>query len=99
MGKRASTEPSKAGAAHCPDFDFKIVYDTAKDGLVHWLEKDGARAHVNALRDKIANAVLSRVAARQTLENKRKAASISSTGMPDKLADCRTLGPQEALDI
>lgn len=77
----------------------KIVYDTAKDGLVHWLEKDGARAHVNALRDKIANAVLSRVAARQTLENKRKAASISSTGMPDKLADCRTLGPSSELII
>ena len=77
----------------------KIVYDTAKDGLVHWLEKDGARTHVNALRDKIANAVLSRVAARQTLENKRKAASISSTGMPDKLADCRTLGPSSELII
>ncbi len=77
----------------------KIVYDTAKEGLVHWLEKDGARTHVNALRDKIANAVLSRVAARQTLENKRKAASISSTGMPDKLADCRTLGPSSELII
>ena len=76
-----------------------IVYDVTKDGLVTWCESGGRRTHVNAIRDKIAQAVLNRVAAKQSLEARRKAANLGSTGMPDKLADCRTHGRDAELLI
>ncbi len=69
-----------------------IVYEIAKAGLVDWFNKDGPKSHVNALRDKLATAIINRVASKQVLETKRKAASLGSTGMPDKLADCRNHG-------
>ena len=68
-----------------------IVYNIVKDGFEHWV-KTGPKSHVNALASKIADAVVGRVSARQTLENKRKAASLGSARMPDKLADCRVHG-------
>jgi len=77
----------------------KIVYDITRDNLVFWLEKEGPRSQVTALRDKIANAVLGRVSAKQALETKRKAASLGSAGMPDKLADCREPGEGSELVI
>ncbi len=76
-----------------------IVYEVVKDGLIGWFEGGGRKTHVNAIRDKIAQAILNRVAAKQTLEAKRKAANLGSTGMPDKLADCRTHGPDAELLI
>jgi DNA gyrase subunit B len=76
-----------------------IVYDVVKDGLISWFEGGGRKTHVNAIRDKIAQAVLNRVSAKQTLEARRKAANLGSTGMPDKLADCRTHGPHSELLI
>ena len=42
------------------------------------------------MRDKITIAVVNRVTTKQALEAMRKASSLGSTGMPDKLADCRT---------
>ena len=69
-----------------------IVYDTVKEGIGNWVDGGGRKTHVNAVRDKIAQAVLNRVTAKQTLDAKRKAANLGSTGMPDKLADCRTHG-------
>jgi len=69
-----------------------IVYEAVKDGFTNWIESGGRKTHVNAVRDKIAQAVLNRVATKQNLDAKRKAANLSSTGMPDKLADCRTHG-------
>ena len=48
----------------------------------------------------MAQAVVNRVAAKQQLETRRKAARISATtGMPDKLADCRIHGPDSELLI
>ena len=76
-----------------------IVYDVVKDGLASWIEGGGKKSHVANVREKITQAVLNRVSARQTLELKRKAASLGSTGMPDKLADCRTHGPEAELLI
>jgi len=76
-----------------------IVYDVVKDGLTSWMDGGGKKSHVSAVRDKLTQAVLSRVSARQTLELKRKAASLGSTGMPDKLADCRVHGPEAELLI
>jgi len=76
-----------------------IVYETVKQGLTDWFETDGPRSHVNNVRDKVATAILNRIASRQVLENKRKAASLGSSGMPDKLADCRTHGPAAELLI
>jgi hypothetical protein len=45
------------------------------------------------VREKLANAVINRVTSKAALEAKRKAANLGSTGMPDKLADCRRHGP------
>jgi len=76
-----------------------IVYDVVKDGLTAWFEGGGRKTHVANLREKLTQAILTRVSARQNLEAKRKAASLGSTGMPDKLADCRTHGPDAELLI
>jgi len=75
------------------------VYEIAKKGLTDWFNGDGAKSHINAVRDKIANAIVGRHASRQMLETKRQAASLGSTGMPDKLADCRTHGDDSELII
>lgn len=76
-----------------------IVYEVVKSGLVAWFENEGPRSHVNALRDKIATAILNRVASRQVLENKRRAQSLGSAALPAKLADCRVHGPDSELLI
>ena len=57
----------------------------------------GPRSHVKAIADKLATAIQNRVASKQVLENKRKAAKLGSTGMPEKLADCRTHGPDSEI--
>ncbi|MEE2767627.1 MAG: DNA topoisomerase IV subunit B [Actinomycetota bacterium] len=77
----------------------KIVYDIVKQGLTDWFEGGGPKRHINQARDKIANAVINRVSSKQLLETKRRAASMGSTGMPDKLADCRVHGPDSELII
>jgi len=72
----------------------RIVYDQLKD----WFEPGGGpRTHVKAVADKLAAAVQNRVASKQLLETKRKAASLGSTSMPQKLADCRVHGPEAEL--
>ncbi|NNE72744.1 MAG: DNA topoisomerase IV subunit B [Acidimicrobiales bacterium] len=76
-----------------------IVYSIVKDSLVAWFNGEGKKTHVNRVRDKITNAVINRVTTRQQLDNKRKAAAMGSTGMPDKLADCRRHGPEAELII
>lgn len=76
-----------------------IVYDVVKSGFSAWIAGDGKKTHVNAVRDKVANAVINRVTSKQALENKRKAANLGSTGMPDKLRDCRVHGPDSELII
>ena len=77
----------------------KIVYDIVKSGLTDWFGGSGPKTHINAVREKIATAVVNRVASKQVLENRRKAASMGSTGMPEKLADCRVHGPDAELVI
>ena len=76
-----------------------LVYDTVKSGLGDWVAGGGKKSQINALREKITQAVLSRVAAKQQLDARRKAANLSSNGMPDKLADCRVHGPDSELLI
>ncbi|HSL56302.1 MAG TPA: DNA topoisomerase IV subunit B [Acidimicrobiales bacterium] len=76
-----------------------IVYDIVKAGFTAWIRGDGKKTHVAAVRDKIANAVINRETSKAALEAKRKAANLGSTGMPDKLADCRTHGPDAELVI
>ncbi len=67
----------------------RIVYEQLKE----WFEPQGGpRSHVKAIADKLATAIQNRVASKQVLENKRKAARLGSTGMPEKLADCRVHG-------
>ena len=77
----------------------KIVYDIVKSGLTDWFGGSGPKTHINAVREKIATAIVNRVASKQVLENRRKAASMGSTGMPEKLADCRVHGPDAELII
>ena len=77
----------------------KIVYDVVKRGLTDWFTVSGPRTHVTAVREKLANAVINRVTSKQMLETRRRAASMGSTGMPDKLADCRRHGPNSELII
>ncbi len=76
-----------------------LVYETVKLGLADWIGGGGKKSQITALRDKISQAVLNRVAAKQQLEARRKAANLGSSGMPDKLADCRRHGPDSELLI
>ena len=76
-----------------------IAYEITKDGMVTWFDGGGAKSHISAVREKLAQAVINRVAARQTLDARRKAAKLGATGMPDKLADCRTHGMDAELLI
>ena len=72
----------------------RITYEQLKE----WFEPGGGpRSQVKALGDKLATAVANRVASKQMLDNRRKAASLGSTNMPDKLADCRVHGPEAEL--
>ena len=72
----------------------RITYEQLKE----WFEPGGGpRSQVKAIGDKVAAAVVNRVASKQMLDNKRKAASLGSTGMPDKLADCRIHGDRAEL--
>lgn len=75
-----------------------IVARVTYEQLKEWFEPGGGpRTQVKAISDKVAAAVTSRVASKQMLDNKRKAASLGSTGMPDKLADCRIHGDRAEL--
>jgi DNA gyrase subunit B len=76
-----------------------IVYEVVRDGFTNWLEGGGKKSNVNALREKLTQAVLTRVSTRASLEARRKASALSSAGMPDKLADCRSHGPDAELLI
>ena len=72
----------------------RVVYEQLKE----WFEPGGGpRTHVKAIADKLAAAIQNRVESKTLLENKRKAASLGSTGMPEKLADCRVHGPDAEL--
>jgi len=78
----------------------RIVYDVVKQGITDWFNGVGSKkTHVNGVRDKIASAIINRVSTKQALDNRRKLTSLGSTGMPGKLADCRTHGPDSEILI
>ncbi len=75
-----------------------IVARIAYEQLREWFDPGGGpRTQVKAVADKIATAVVNRVASKQMLDTRRKAASFNSTSLPHKLADCRTHGPTAEL--
>ena len=76
-----------------------LVYETVKSGFSDWSSGGGKKSQINALREKMTQAILNRVATKQQLEARRQAANLSSTGMPDKLADCRVHGSDSELLI
>ena len=76
-----------------------IVYDAVKSALTAWFTTDGPRSNVTALRAKITDAVEARAASRRLQADRRKASSLGSAGLPDKLADCRVHGPDSELII
>ncbi len=76
-----------------------IVYDVVKQSLTDWFDGAGKKTHIAAVRDKITNAVVNRVASKEVLDAKRKAANLANTGMPVKLADCRVHGTDSELLI
>jgi DNA gyrase subunit B len=67
----------------------RVTYDVVKAGLAEWFER-GRKTQVDAVRSKIITAVEMRLTQRQQRETLRRASSLGSTGMPAKLADCRT---------
>ena len=79
----------------------RIVNNVVRDGLRDWFSgamASSKRVHVKAVLDKISDAVVNRVTTRRALDERRKAASLGSGGMPAKLADCR-LHPEGELLI
>ena len=76
-----------------------IVYEAVKSALTAWFTTDGPRSNVTALRAKITDAVEAKAASRQLQADRRKASSLGSVGLPDKLADCRVHGPDSELII
>ena len=76
-----------------------IVYEVVRDGFTNWIEGGGRKTHVAAVREKVAQAVLTRVSTKASLDLRRKAATLSQGAMPDKLADCRTHGRDAELLI
>ena len=76
-----------------------IVYEAVKSALADWFTTGGPRSNVGALRAKITDAVEARVASRRLQADRRKASSLASVGLPDKLADCRTHGPNSELIV
>ena len=76
-----------------------LVYESVKSGFADWVGGGGKKSQINALREKMAQAVINRVAAKQQLDARRKAATLTSTGLPDKLADCRVHGNDSELLI
>lgn len=76
-----------------------LVYEAVKSGFADWVSGGGKKSQINALREKMTQAVINRVTSKQQLDLRRKAATLSSTGMPDKLADCRLHGPDSELLI
>jgi len=69
-----------------------IVTDVVRQGFTNWLEGGGRKAHVTAVRDKVTQAIVTRVSTKAALDARRKAANLTSAGRPDKLADCRRHG-------
>ncbi|HCB34368.1 MAG TPA: DNA topoisomerase IV subunit B [Acidimicrobiaceae bacterium] len=70
----------------------RIVSGVVRTGLREWFDgtaKGSRKAHVKAVLDKIGDAMLGRAAARRAQDEHRTAASLGSTGLPDKLSDCR----------
>ena len=76
-----------------------IVYEAVKSALADWFTNDGPRSNVTALRAKITDAVEARAASRRLQADRRKASSLASVGLPDKLADCRVHGPNSELIV
>ena len=76
-----------------------VVYDVVKTTFGQWCDGGGKKTHINAVRDKLTNAIIDRVASKDALDARRKAANIGSAGMPPKLADCRYHGLDSELLI
>ncbi len=78
-----------------------ITYDVVKAGIIDWISTTGKKTHVAAVRDKIINAIEARLVSRQQRETLRRASALGSTGLPDKLADCRStdVGDTELLIV
>ncbi|MED5542287.1 MAG: ATP-binding protein, partial [Actinomycetota bacterium] len=78
----------------------KIVGTVTRDGLKEWFEgtaKGSKKIHVKAILDKVAEAIVNRISTKQALDNRRKAAQLGNSGLPDKLADCRLHPDSELL--
>jgi len=67
-----------------------VTYAAVKAGLADWVQRSGKRGQVDAVRGKVIDAIALRLTQRQQRETLRRASALASTGLPDKLADCRT---------
>ena len=78
----------------------RVVYDVVKAGLAEWFAK-GKRTQVDAVRTKIITSIEVRLTQRHQRETLRRASALGSTGLPAKLADCRStnVGDTELLIV
>ena len=76
-----------------------IVYKVVKAALSEWVISGGPRSNVAALRSKVVAAAKAKAASRQLIADRRKASSMHTNGLPAKLADCRSHGPNSELVI
>jgi DNA gyrase subunit B len=67
----------------------RVTYDVVKNGLAEWFET-GKRTQVEAVRAKIIASIEVRLTQRQQRETLRRASALGSSGLPAKLADCRS---------
>ena len=72
-----------------------LTYNVVKTGLSNWI-KTGKKTHVDAVRKKIIAAIVTRLTQRQQRETLRRASALASTGLPDKLADCRSTSVEDS---
>ncbi len=67
-----------------------VTYAAVKAGLVDWITRTGKKGQVDNVRGKVIDAIFLRLTQRQQRETLRRASALAATGLPDKLADCRT---------
>ena len=57
-----------------------IVYEVVRDGFTNWIEGGGRKTHVAAVREKVAQAVLTRVSTKASLDLGSVASSSAAAG-------------------
>lgn len=69
----------------------EVASDASKAGFQGWAEGKGtAKAHVRAVVNRVADAVLAREAAAKAAQARRRQRKLANSALPSKLSDCRS---------